>query len=167
MDVARRLAQGRTELAGWLLLVAIGLSVMHGLATGLPPTAPGAAFWIAGLLLFAQVNGLQRAQTLVMLLVGAIGLGYAWSQGHSPEWDKALATNQAMLAMLAGVTFLRLISLPETLAGEADPSGVDGLFAVVDGAELLRLGQMICLRMARHLARRSAMGASRPWPFGS
>ncbi|MGB5741431.1 MAG: hypothetical protein WBM65_03270, partial [Sedimenticolaceae bacterium] len=89
MDSKRRLAQGRTELAGWLLLVAIVLSVMHGLGSGLPPAAPGAAFWIAGLLLFAQVTGLQRTQTLLMLLVGAVGLGYAWSRGQAPEWGKA------------------------------------------------------------------------------
>jgi hypothetical protein len=157
MDVARRLAQGRTELAGWLLLVAIGLSVMHGLATGLPPTAPGAAFWIAGLLLFAQVNGLQRAQTLVMLLVGAIGLGYAWSQGHSPEWDKALATNQAMLAMLAGVTFLRLISLPETQAGEADPRGRAALWRTLMGVHLF--GSVINLSAVMILGDRQSRSA--------
>jgi multidrug efflux pump subunit AcrA (membrane-fusion protein) len=37
----------------------------------------------------------------------------------------------------------------DRLAGEADPSGVDGLFRVAGDPALLRLGQMLTLRMAR------------------
>jgi multidrug efflux pump subunit AcrA (membrane-fusion protein) len=37
----------------------------------------------------------------------------------------------------------------DRVAGEADPSGVDGLFRVVDAGELLRPGQMLTLRMRR------------------
>jgi len=37
----------------------------------------------------------------------------------------------------------------DRLAGEAQPSGVDGLFAVEDGFDLLRLGQMLSLRLVR------------------
>ncbi|MGB5835149.1 MAG: biotin/lipoyl-binding protein [Thiohalocapsa sp.] len=37
----------------------------------------------------------------------------------------------------------------DRLAGEADPSGVDGLFHVVADPELLRLGQMLTLRLER------------------
>jgi multidrug efflux pump subunit AcrA (membrane-fusion protein) len=40
---------------------------------------------------------------------------------------------------------LRLVRL----AGEAQPSGVDGLFAVEEGGEVLRLGQMITVRLER------------------
>lgn len=35
------------------------------------------------------------------------------------------------------------------IAGEVDPSGVDGLFRVSEGAKLLRLGQMLTLRLRR------------------
>lgn len=35
------------------------------------------------------------------------------------------------------------------IAGEAGPSGVDGLFEVLDGRELLRLGQTLTLRLKR------------------
>lgn len=37
----------------------------------------------------------------------------------------------------------------DRLAGEADPSGVDGLFRVMDDPQLLRLGQMLTLRLER------------------
>lgn len=37
----------------------------------------------------------------------------------------------------------------DRLAGEAQPSGVDGLFVVLENANQLRLGQMLSLRLAR------------------
>ncbi|KXX63319.1 biotin/lipoyl-binding protein [Marichromatium gracile] len=37
----------------------------------------------------------------------------------------------------------------ERLAGEADPSGIDGLFTLTEGAEWLRVGQMLTLRLDR------------------
>ncbi len=48
------------------------------------------------------------------------------------------------------------------IAGEADPSGIDGLFQVTKGAELLRLGQMLTLRL-----RRAPQPHSIPLPFES
>ena len=98
--------------AGWLLLGAILASMAHGAGLGLPPGLAGGIFWLAGLLLAGRVSGLQRTQTLLMFAVGASGLLYAWLGGGQPQWQKALSSNQALLAMLAGVSFLRLISLP-------------------------------------------------------
>jgi len=37
----------------------------------------------------------------------------------------------------------------DRVSGEARPSGIDGLFAVLDDTDLLRLGQMVSLRLAR------------------
>jgi multidrug efflux pump subunit AcrA (membrane-fusion protein) len=48
------------------------------------------------------------------------------------------------------------------IAGEADPSGVDGLFQVTKGAELLRLGQMLTLRL-----RRAPQPSTVPLPYAS
>ncbi|MFE8032748.1 efflux RND transporter periplasmic adaptor subunit [Thiohalocapsa marina] len=50
----------------------------------------------------------------------------------------------------------------DRLAGEADPSGVDGLFRVLDGADTLRLGQILSLRLKRP-AREDAVAV----PFGA
>ena len=78
---------------------------------------------MAGVLLARRVTGLQRIQTLAMLLVGGAGLIYAGLAGGEAQLEKALVGNQALLAMLAGVSFLRLVSLPAVDAGEADPRG--------------------------------------------
>lgn len=124
------------HLAGWLLLAAILLSVAHGLGAGVSNMLPGVAFWLAGVLLTARVRGLQRTQTLLMLLVGGLGLGYSAWVGGVPELGKALATNQALLAMLAAVSFLRLISVPEVDAGEVDPCGRGALWRTLFGVHL-------------------------------
>ena len=123
-------------LAGWLLLVAILLSVVQGIGSGLPAELPGTAFWLAGMLLAGRVRGIQRTQTLAMLVVGVAGLVYAWLAGGPVQLDKALSTNQALLAMLAGVTFLRLISLPEASAAEPDPRGRLALWRTLLGVHL-------------------------------
>jgi hypothetical protein len=123
-------------LAGALMLAAILLSIAHGLGAPVPRLVPGAAFWAAGLLLAQRVLGLQRVQTLAMFLVGLGGLVLAWFSGVAPQLEKALATNQALLAMLTAVSFLRLISVPEVDAGEPDPRGRAALWRTLFGVHL-------------------------------
>lgn len=122
--------------AGWLLLGAIMASLAHGLGFGLPAAVAGAAFWLAGLLLAGRVSGLQRTQTLLMFVIGIAGLLYAASSGGRAQWERALSTNQALLAMLAGVSFLRLVSLPEADVGEPDPRGRAALWRTLFGVHL-------------------------------
>jgi len=123
-------------VAGVLILAAILLSAADGLGSGLPPTLAGMAFWSAGVLLAPRVTGLQRIQTLAMLLVGGAGLLFSWAGSTPVQFGKALAGNQALLAMLAGVSFLRLVSLPAVDAGEADPSGAGALRRTLLGVHL-------------------------------
>ncbi|MGB5735314.1 MAG: hypothetical protein WBM40_12830, partial [Thiohalocapsa sp.] len=56
---------------------------------------------------------------------------------------------EAPLLATANVGNTRIALRLDRLAGEADPSGVDGLFRVVDDPGLLRLGQMLTLRLDR------------------
>jgi hypothetical protein len=145
-------------VAGWLLLLAILLSVAHGLGLGITRALPGSAFWLAGLLLAGRVLGLQRVQTLSMLLVGGLGLVYAAWVGGEAQLQKALGTNQALLAMLAGVTFLRLISLPEAAADELDPTGRGALWRTLLGAHLF--GSVINLSAVMILGDRQSRRAA-------
>ena len=123
-------------IAGGLVLAAVLLSIAHAIGAGVPLIFPGVAFWLAGLLLASRLKGLQRTQTLIMLAVGAAGLAYAAIADGQAQWDRALSTNQALLAMLAGVSFLRLISLPEVDAGEPDPRGPRSLWRTLLGVHL-------------------------------
>jgi len=141
-------------LAGWLILTAILLSAGHGLALGIGPTLAGIAFWSAGLLLSRRVVGLQRIQTLAMLLVGSGGLMFAGLSGGPMLLEKAVAGNQALLAMLAGVSFLRLVSLPSVDAGEGDPHGPPALRRTLLGVHLF--GSVINLSAVMILGDRQA-----------
>ncbi len=66
-------------------------------------------------------------------------------QGELIEALKGGAPMPATVDVAGQALRLRL----DRLAGEADPSGVDGLFRVLDGADLLRYGQMVTLRLQR------------------
>lgn len=125
-----------TAVAGWLMLASILLSAVAGFGFGVPAAAAGIGFWLAGVLLARRVKGLQRIQTLVMLSAGAAGLFYAWLEGGQVHIEKALVGNQALLAMLAGVSFLRLVSLPSVDAGEPDPRGPAALWRTLLGVHL-------------------------------
>ena len=144
----------RQLLSGSLLFGAILLSVAHGLGSGIPAIAAGMLFWLAGLLLIPQVRGLQRVQTVLMLLVGGAGLFYAAQRGVEPRLAEAAGANQALLAMLAGVSFLRLISLPEVEAGESDPRGSGALWRTLLGVHLF--GSVINLSAVMLLGDRQA-----------
>jgi hypothetical protein len=124
------------KTSGWLILAAILLSVAYGFGLGVSGSLAGIAFWMAGVLLARRVTGLQRIQTLAMLLVGGAGLLYAGLAAGEAQLDKALAGNQALLAMLAGVSFLRLVSLPAVDAGETDPRGPAALRRTLLGVHL-------------------------------
>jgi hypothetical protein len=134
--VSHRPAGRFDRLSGWLILAAILLSITRGLGAPLPALLPGIAFWGAGLLLAARIRGAQRLQTGLMLLVGAGGVVYAASVGGEPAWAMALGHNQALLAMLAGVSFLRLVALPEVDRGEPDPRGAGALWRTLIGVHL-------------------------------
>ena len=95
---------------------------------------------------------------LLMLLVGVVGMGYAAGVGGVLPLEKALATNQALLAMLAAVSFLRLISLPEVDAGEADPRGRGALWRTLFGVHLF--GSVINLSAVMILGDRQSRRAS-------
>ncbi|MGD1984097.1 MAG: hypothetical protein PVF93_09355 [Chromatiaceae bacterium] len=126
----------REVFAGWLMLLALTASVGVGLGTGVPPAAAGIAWWAAGMLLLNRLHGLQRIQTVLMLAVGLAGLAYAATRGVLIDWRQAISGNQALLAMLAAVTFLRLISLPRIEPGEPDPRGRAALWRTLLGVHL-------------------------------
>ena len=125
-----------SRIAGWLLLGMVLLSVLHGLNPDTPRLFAGIAAWGAGLLLVSRLKGLQRTQTLIMFLIGLTGLLYGLFTAQQAQIEKAIATNQALLAMLTAVSFLRLITLPAADKAEKTPIGTGALWRTLLGVHL-------------------------------
>ena len=123
-------------LTGPLLLSMILLSVAHGLVPEIPRLYAGIAAWLAGVILLPGVKGLARLQILGMLGLGAAALAWAASTGRTTDWEPVLASNQALLAMLAAVSFLRLVTLPASAADDPTPRGPGALRTTLLGVHL-------------------------------
>lgn len=123
-------------LTGPLLLSMVLLSVAHGLTPEIPRLYAGIAAWLAGVILLPGVKGLARLQILGMLGLGAAALAWAASTGRTTDWESVLASNQALLAMLAAVSFLRLVTLPASAADDPTPRGPGALRTTLLGVHL-------------------------------
>lgn len=98
----------RFLLAGWLLFT----SILAALASGffhLSPLPAGLLQLAVAALLFGRVSSLVRLQCLFLVVGGGLALFLAKADGATLL--AALSTNQAMIAMLAAVGFLRLVPL--------------------------------------------------------
>jgi multidrug efflux pump subunit AcrA (membrane-fusion protein) len=96
-------------------------------------------------------TGDQVARGTVLLRLYALDALEIRARIPAPYQDElilSLAEGRPLTAT-ASVAERRLALELSRIAGEADPSGVDGLFQVTEGAELLRLGQMLTLRLRR------------------
>ena len=102
-------AAGRARLGGLAITVLIALSLAHGLGGSYWPAWPaGLCAWLVAVLLVPTVGRYQRLQTAGMTLAGGAGIAYAAGHGDSGWWPALLDGNQAILAMLATVSFLRV-----------------------------------------------------------
>lgn len=117
-------APGTAErAAGPLICLMIVLSVLHGTAALVPAWAAGACAWTVGLLLVRHIGRMQQVQVAGMALVGSAGLAAAALNGDFSWWTRLLEGNQAILAMLATITFLRLVARTGAREDEYLPRG--------------------------------------------
>lgn len=124
------------KLAGLLLFLMVLLSILHGLYGEFPAYPAGGLGWLAALLLVTTVKLIQRIQVIAMLLVGGGGLLWGVFNGAEIPVEKVFSTNQAMLAMLASVSFLRLVTQP-AICDEALPQGSRPLWRTLFGVHFL------------------------------
>ncbi|MCW8889393.1 MAG: hypothetical protein OQL20_01890, partial [Sedimenticola sp.] len=124
-----------TEASGPILMGMILLSVAHGLIPEFPRWLAGLLGWFAALTLIHNINTVQRTQVVAMLSIGTAGLVWGYFAGTGLALESAISTNQAMLAMLAAVSFLRLVTQPVT-CDEALPMGNKPLWRTLFGIHL-------------------------------
>ena len=118
----------RSRLAGALIATMIVLSVGHALLPWLPGWPAGIVAWSVGALLLPSVSRYQRVQVAVMGLVGLAGIALAAAAGDMRWGATLLEGNHTLLAMLAGVSFLRVVTRTGAAPGEHLPRGRGALY---------------------------------------
>lgn len=139
-------------LAGSLLFTMILLSVAAGLGSGVPTWLAGICGWLAALMLLYRVRRLQLVQSVLMLLVGLGCLWLANSAASTPLLLKALSANQALVTMLAAVSFLRLVAAAQLKSDDALPKGQPAFWKTLLGVHLF--GSVINLSAMMIMAER-------------
>ena len=135
------------------------LVVLREFSDLVPRWLPGAAAWLALPLLWPRISGALRRQAGVLAGIGALAfaLGDPGTAGLSAS--ALLGYNDAILAMLAAVSFLRL--LPALGAGERAPPRGAGAF-VRTALAINVLGALINISGMVIIGDRLARGRSLP-----
>ena len=161
----------REALAGFLLTLMIAASVLPGISL-LPAGMLG---WSAALLLSHRLSRRQRLQTGWLLGLGVAGMAWGAWQGGSLNLGQALTGNQGLVSLLAAVSFLRLVTRPESAHGDAPPPrGRKALWRTLIGVHLfgavINLSTVVILgdRMTTHgrMGKRRALALSRGFAAG-
>ena len=126
----------RNRFVGALLLAMVLFSILHGLAPATPAWIAGILGWLAAVLLAPAISPVQRFQVLAMLLAGGTGLLLTLLGGGDIDPLRVLSVNQSMIAMLAAVSFLRLVTQPADVS-DALPKGRLPLWRTLLGIHFL------------------------------
>ncbi len=140
------------RMAGLTLFVMILLSVTTGLTATLPGWWAGIVGWLAAILLLHRVRPMQLLQSGLMLLVGVGCLLWSYAQGAPTSWLKALSANQALVTMLASVSFLRLVAATALSDEQSEPQGRKAFWKTLLGVHLF--GSVINLSALMIMAER-------------
>jgi hypothetical protein len=123
-------------LAGPLLALMILFAVIHGIWPVFPAWPSGLSAWLAGALLWTRTPRRQRIQVGILAVLGLMGLVWGWHNGGSVDAAALIDQNHALLSMLAAVSFLRLVSMPDAGQEEALPRGGHAYLRTLVGIHL-------------------------------
>ena len=110
-------------MPGPLLFVMALLAVLAATTSLVSPLWSGLAGWAAAIMLFHRLPRTMVFQTSGLLLVGLGCLAWVMLEGHPVDFVRVFSANIHIVALIASVTFLRLISLPGDQAETALPRG--------------------------------------------
>lgn len=128
-------------------------ALLHGTGTGLPAWPAGVAAWLAGAALWPRLDSKQRRFCLILAGFGVATLIAALVRGGAPAWSGLLTQNTALLAMLASVGFLQLISIDGGGRGTL-PTGRSAQLQTLAGVHVL--GAVINMSVVFIMAERMA-----------
>lgn len=131
-------ASWNTTLAGWLLLWVVIAAILAVILPGFPAAIAGGLIWLVAVLLKGGgIKGAQRIQVIVMFSIGSLGLLAGLLNGaDSRHLLRALEANQMVIAMLIGVSFLRLVTTGELNTSDSLPTGRKALLSTLAGPHL-------------------------------
>jgi hypothetical protein len=127
----------RQRIAGISLFLAIAL-IGGGTVVGVDARFPaGVAAWLAGILVWPEVSRRARRQAVILTVVGIVAGGCAYLFGGAVAPASIITANAALIAMLAAVGFLRLITSPVAGGdGVQPPTGCGALIRTLLGVHL-------------------------------
>jgi hypothetical protein len=113
----------KAKLAGISLFIMTLLSIATAISPAASPLAPAVFAWLALILLIGQ---LPRAMLIQSSLMVSVGIGcMIWSLDSLSQipFAKMLSANHKLLAVIAAVSFLRLITQPNSANNKPLPIG--------------------------------------------
>jgi len=94
-----------------ITVIAVGVATF---VSNFPVIYAGIPAWLAGGLLWRGVPARSKIQALVLFCIGAIGAYVGVMAGGGVAWNEAISSNSGLIALLAAVSFLRLITVPRS-----------------------------------------------------
>lgn len=147
----RRRRRNASGVALFIAVVAVAGDTFLPAALRLPA---GVAAWTAGLLIWPDVASRTRRQALVLIAIGVTGMVMGAFYGQSAHVSRALAGNAGLIAMLAAVSFLKLIALPPGGEDQPPPTGRPAVLSTLVGLHLF--GAVVNLSAVFIMAQRMA-----------
>lgn len=130
--------QSPSAMTGWILLLMLLLALISALTHIIPGYIAGIPAWAAVALLIRQQKRNQLIQSIILLSIGVIGLTFGLLNGADNSYlFKAIEANQLVVAMLIGVSFLRIIAANNIRCNEQLPTGRKAILNTLFGSHLI------------------------------
>ena len=127
-----------SRITGPLLLFTVSLSLISALTGAIDRYMVGIPIWVAVLLMLPSQKKNQLIQSGLLVFVGFLGLAVSAVKGSGGGYVlKALEANQLLVAMVIGVSFLRIIATQNTAKGELLPVGSGAMITTLFGGHLI------------------------------
>ena len=124
------------KLPGVLLFIMALLAVSASTSPLISPLWSGLAGWLAALLLFRRLPRAMVYQISGMLAIGLSCIAWVILNDFPLDIARAASANIHVIALIASVTFLRLITGPGNQANDALPKGKKALVKTTWGLHL-------------------------------